>query len=282
MLDFFAAFVRPVGNTIAIADLVELMGMMDVDEQAVRSSVSRLKRRGWLDSTKVNGRVGYRISDSSLAELREGDERVFHLEPADLADGWCIVTFSIPESRRSKRHKLRSKLTWWGFGNVIPGVWIAPQRARVYALRIIAELGLEHDASVFDAKYSSSIPLAEFVQGAWDFAAISVRYGAFVDKYADRADRLRASPAPPDGQQAFVEYLGMLNEWRSIPFLDPGLPLEVLPDNWQGLEATRLFHDVSSVLLEPALEFVRTVVGVTSLAPLPPGQLRAPLENKHT
>lgn len=260
MLDLFAAFVRPIGSEIAIADLVELMGLMGVDEQAVRSAVSRLKRKGWLESATLGGRVGYRISASALAELNEGDERVYHLEPADLGDGWCVVTFSIPESRRAKRHKLRSKLTWWGFGNVIPGVWIAPSRARSYALRIIDQLRLEPYATVFDAQYASTTPLQDFVQSAWDFTTLSVRYEQFIDKHASLAKPSHKAAHPLTDEQAFICYLSMLNSWRSIPFLDPGLPLDLLPAGWRGLDATLLFHELTEQLFAPALSFVRTVV----------------------
>jgi len=58
ILDFFAAYVRRFDNRIAIAHLIELMAELDMDEQTVRSSVSRLKRKGWLLPERVGGPVG--------------------------------------------------------------------------------------------------------------------------------------------------------------------------------------------------------------------------------
>src|SRR4051794_38048648 len=46
LMTFFGAFLRRLGGWIAVADLVALMGDLELDEQAVRSAVSRLKRRG--------------------------------------------------------------------------------------------------------------------------------------------------------------------------------------------------------------------------------------------
>ena len=47
-------------------------------------------------------------------------------EPALLTDGWVLLSFSMPEEERDKRHVLRSKLMWLGLGNVSSGLWIGP------------------------------------------------------------------------------------------------------------------------------------------------------------
>ena len=41
LMTFFGAFLRRLGGWIAVADLVALMGDLGLDEQAVRSAVSR-------------------------------------------------------------------------------------------------------------------------------------------------------------------------------------------------------------------------------------------------
>jgi phenylacetic acid degradation operon negative regulatory protein len=44
----------------------------------------------------------------------------------------------------------------------------------------------------------------------------------------------------------------MLTAWRRLPYLDPGLPLALLPDDWPGVQAGDLFTDLDSRLREPA------------------------------
>jgi len=34
-----------------------------------------------------------------------------------------------------------------------------------------------------------------------------------------------------------------VQEWRRFPFLDPGLPPELLPTGWSGARAFELFHE---------------------------------------
>lgn len=261
ILDFFAAFVRRLDNHIAIAHLVQLMRDVALDEQTVRSSVSRLKRRGWVLPDRVNGLAGYRISDSALASLAEGDARVFRTEPALLEDGWCIVFFSIPASLAKSRHALRSRLTWWGFGNPAPGVWIAPHRSHSYAERIIEELDLGRYSAVFGGDYLGVEELDGFINRAWNFSRLSARYSGFIDQHAEVVARWNDGRRKLGPREAFVDYLTTLNAWRSIPFLDPGLPPELLPDNWRGEEAINLFQEIERTLNERAMEYVLGVIG---------------------
>lgn len=261
ILDFFAAFVRPLGNRVAIAHLVRLMAELEMDEQTVRSSVSRLKRKGWLEPDRLDGLPGYRISPSALLDLAEGDSRVYHLQPVDIDDGWCLVTFSVPEPRKTQRHILRSRLTWWGFGNPMPGVWIAPQRSAGYAIRTIESLDLGRYASVFHSQYAGIDTLQDFIGRAWDFEKLSARYEVFLTQTRPIQHRWKDGAPSGADPHAFVDYLHVLNSWRSIPFLDPGLPPALLPAKWKGQEAITLFQSLTDRLFEPALSHVQEVTG---------------------
>src|SRR5919206_61482 len=57
-MTFFGAFLRRLGGWIAVADLVALMGDLGLDPQAVRSAVSRLKRRGVIAPQRRGGAAG--------------------------------------------------------------------------------------------------------------------------------------------------------------------------------------------------------------------------------
>src|SRR6266498_1761766 len=46
ILDLYGAYIRRLGGWMAVSNLITLMGQLGVDEQAVRSAVSRMTRRG--------------------------------------------------------------------------------------------------------------------------------------------------------------------------------------------------------------------------------------------
>ena len=126
IVTIYGLYARAEHNWLSVASLVRLMADLGVDGPAVRSSVSRLKRRDTLRSLRLDGAAGYALSPSSLEVLREGDARIFDRRRATLEDGWVLVVFSVPERERDKRHELRTWLTRLGFGTAAPGVWVAP------------------------------------------------------------------------------------------------------------------------------------------------------------
>ncbi|HEU5031790.1 MAG TPA: PaaX family transcriptional regulator C-terminal domain-containing protein [Spirillospora sp.] len=257
----YGAFVRRLGGWIPIADLIVLMGELGVDSQTVRSTVSRLKKRGDLVQERRNS-TGYRLSPEMLPVYQEGDRRIFMtLEPARLEDGWVMAVFSVPESERAHRHQLRSRLAWLGFGTIAPGVWIAPARMLDDAYNTLDRAGLSEYVHLFTTRYAAYADLHAAVGSWWDFAAIEERYAGFIVGYADVARRLEMQPAIDD-VQAFRDYVPMLTRWRRLPYLDPGLPAELLPDDWNAIEARRIFVTLQDLLVRPSLNYVQKVTGL--------------------
>ena len=254
ILTFYGAFVRRLDGWVAVADLIELMGEVGLDAQAVRAATSRLKRRGWLVPGRHGTVAGYALSDPARAALADGDERIYKAQqPAELADGWALVVFSVPESERSKRHLLRSRLTWLGFGSDAPGVWIGPSRLMPAARTMLTELGLERYVDLYEAAYTGFDDCRRLVERCWDLAELGRRYAAFRGRWEPVLAGVRGNP---DERGAFTDYLTALDQWRGLPFLDPGLPSELLPAGWEGQAASTLFHALLQRLEPAAFRYV--------------------------
>lgn len=271
LLDVYAAFVRPLGNWIAVADLVRLMAALDVDEQAVRSSVSRFTRRGLLLREVRRDQVGYALSERALDLLAEGDLRIYDgLEPARLEDGWALATFSIPEEARAERHQLRTRLTWLGYGNVGAGLWIAPRRVLDRTLAMVAELGLEDHVDVFVAHYAAFDDVGALVGRCWDLDRLREVYRDFLattatvlEGRAEEGMESGGDRADDTAEAAFADYVAVLHEWRKLPYLDPGLPRELLPEDWEGAQAAERFAAIRSRLEGPARRYVEEIVATS-------------------
>ncbi|MFI6321474.1 PaaX family transcriptional regulator C-terminal domain-containing protein [Nonomuraea sp. NPDC050556] len=245
----YGEFVRKLGGWISIADLIVLMEELGVDSQAVRSAISRLKKSGTLVQERRKS-VGYVLGPDMGPVFDEGDRRIFgHLQPARLEDGWVMAVFSVPEAERAHRHQLRSRLTWLGFGNVSPGVWIAPARLLDDARQMLRRVDLTDYVHLFTTSYEAFAPLEDAVRTWWDFPAIEKQYATFTDTYAPT--QTDVSPAA-----AFRAYVPMLTEWRRLPYLDPGLPTSLLPQDWNAVAARETFQRLHSSLAEPSKEFV--------------------------
>ncbi|WP_256328455.1 PaaX family transcriptional regulator C-terminal domain-containing protein [Nocardioides sp. YR527] len=252
VVTFLGAVVRPLGDWMPIAGAIDLLAQVGLDAPSVRTAVHRLKGNGWLDSETRAGTRGYALTETALTTLAAGDEVIWHARtPADLADGWCIVNFGVPESMRAKRHQLRAHLSHLGFGNVGTALWIAPARMRDAAERAVTELELESYAAIFVGGYHGTQDLTELLYSSWDLEAIDQSYREFVAAHSDLARQLQNTNL--SGRDAFVTYLDVVGRWRKLPFRDPGLPHDVLAPDWSAPAAVSLFERLVDALEKPAL-----------------------------
>lgn len=239
----YGLYARDEQNWLSVAALVRLMAELDVDAAAVRSSVSRLKKRNILCSLKHDGQVGYALSAQTVELLREGDVRIFDRPRATADDGWLVVVFSVPESERAKRHALRTQLGRLGFGSAAPGVWIAPGPLYEETLHALERAGLSTYTEFFRGDYLGVAATSDRVREWWDLDTVDGLYREFIALYEPVRDT-----AADDAAEAFRTYVPMLTRWRRLPYLDPGLPLAYLPDNWSGIAAGELFAELDKRL----------------------------------
>jgi phenylacetic acid degradation operon negative regulatory protein len=229
------------------------MGDLGLDAQAVRSAVSRLKRRGVIAPERRGGAAGYRLTERGLAILEAGDARIYGRDGAG-GGAWLLVVFSIPETRRALRHKLRTRLQWLGLGTVAAGVWIAPAHAEGEVARVVDELDVGGHVELFRGRHlGASGAVADW----WDLDAIAAEYRAYVAAWEPALD---GAGARTDAE-AFAGQVGQLDAWRRIPFHDPGLPPAVLPDDWPGAHAWAVFRALDRRLSRAALRHVEARVG---------------------
>lgn len=262
IITLFGFYGRSNGGALPVSGLIRLMAHLGVDAPAVRSSISRLKKRGVLDSVKVSGLSGYAVAPGLEEAFLEGDERIFRSRRAALTDSWILAVFTVPEKQRHLRHQIRSGLIRMGFGAVAPGVWIAPEHLRDAAHAYMDRHDLSPYIDWFRGDYLGARPMSGAVGQWWDLGALEAQYADFASRYALVRDRwAEGVGADGDGERAaFADYIPMVTEWRRLPYLDPGLPLEMLPEGWRGLVAEQLFGELHGLLKGPADAHARRVL----------------------
>ena len=251
IVSLYGLYAREHGSWLSVAAVVRLMAALGVEEPAVRSSISRLKRRGLLDARRVEGVAGYALTEVAQEILADGDARIFGRRRADEADGWLLVVFSVPESERDRRHQLRSQLTRLGFGTVAPGVWVAPGHLADEAAEVLDRRGLAGYVELFRGAHLGDV--RDQVARWWDLDQLHGRYAEFLD----RQEPVRARVDPG---QSFADYVRLLTDGRRLPYADPGLPLDLLPADWNGARAADLFGELSERLADPAHDHARRLI----------------------
>jgi phenylacetic acid degradation operon negative regulatory protein len=262
IVSFFGAYGRELGGWIAVADLVTLLGRLGVDAPAVRSAVSRQKQRGFLQARQAGGVAGYSLSEEAEQILADGDRRIYLRQNVQLSDGWVLAVFSVPETERHRRHLLRSRLSRLGFGTTAPGVWIAPSHLAQEARHTLERLELAPYVDLFHADYLAYADLRDAAARWWDLGAVQAGYAEFSAQFlATESESESASESDAaDDAAAFATYLLALDAWRRMPYRDPGLPPELLPEDWQGTRAADIFFGLHDRLRGRGLSYVKSVV----------------------
>ncbi|MFE4536952.1 PaaX family transcriptional regulator C-terminal domain-containing protein [Streptomyces scopuliridis] len=267
IVTLYGAYGRtPEDTPLAVAELIRLLGALGVDAPSVRSSVSRLKRRGLLVPERTaRGAAGYTLSAEARQLLDDGDRRIYAGPAPELSDGWVLAVFTVPESERHKRHLLRSRLGRLGFGTAAPGVWIAPGRLYEETRHTLRRLGLDSYVDLFSGRHLGFEATADAVARWWDLDAIATQHEEFLDAHEPVLRAWDGRGAGSDGgpgvaEDAYRDYLLALDSWRQLPYADPGLPAELLPENWPGERSAEVFGRLHTRLRDLGLAFVERPV----------------------
>ncbi|MER6261459.1 MULTISPECIES: PaaX family transcriptional regulator [Streptomyces] len=254
IVTLYGAYGRFMPGPVPVAELIRLLAAVGVDAPSVRSSVSRLKRRGLLlPARTASGAAGYELSAEARQLLEDGDRRIYATAPPR-DEGWVLAVFSVPESERQKRHVLRSRLAGLGFGTAAPGVWIAPARLYEETRHALRRLQLDPYVDFFRGEHLGFAPTAESVARWWDLAATAKEHERFLDVHAPvlHAWEQRADTPP---EEAYRDYLLALDSWRHLPYTDPGLPTHLLPADWPGVRSAEVFTALHERLRDAGAEF---------------------------
>lgn len=239
--------------------LVDLLAEFGVSVPGARAALSRLARRGLLSSSKTGRRTYYRLTEQARHILTTGLDRIvsFGSDPEPWDGQWTSVAFSVPEHQRSIRHQLRAKLRWLGFAPLYDGLWVSPRPLGSEVKAILDEVAVASATVLIGREFGTGVEYGHPID-AWDLDGVRAQYLEFIARMEPiRARLLAGSVSPSEALQARTR---VMDEWRSMPNIDPELPAELLPSQWPRADARAIFRAVYDGLGDPATVRVRQIV----------------------
>lgn len=239
LLTVLGELVLPSGGAAWAQTLVSALGHLGVEERNARQAVARLAERGVLAGEREGRRTRWRLTPAGTELLTEGTRRIYEFGAAgDAWDGrWLVVLCSVPEDQRAKRHQLRSRLGFAGFGFLGPGVAITAHLGRErLANEVLKDLDLVPGAVVLRAEAGDLVPAEELLERAWDLEGLAETYREFLVAFGGRRE-------PQGDEVRFAALVELVHRWRRFPFVDPEIPDRLLSPAWPGREAKRLFDE---------------------------------------
>lgn len=243
VVDLYGDHLRDRGWWAPVASVVTLASTCDVQSAATRTAVSRLVREGWLTAEGRDGARGYAATAHARQRLTAAHDRIYADRPRPWDGTWHVVAVDGGGDRR-RRDRVAASLTYLGYARLGTGTWISPWPSEELDDALTAQ-----DASWtgWTARPDREDPV-RLTARLWDLDELATAYRSFSASLPSTGS---IDALHPDAAYRLRTLL--VHEWRKFLFHDPGLPLEVLPDDWPGLSARARFLEISS-LLRPAAE----------------------------
>ncbi len=233
-----------------IGALIRLMAEFGLSEQAVRQAVSRMARQGWLAARKDGSRSFYALTERGRGRVEAISPRIYG--PVVEWDGrWRTLTYGVAESNRAGRDGLRKDLAVLGWAPLSASTWLCPNDALDAARSAAQANGVLECVDFFLAEYAGPHTDRQLLERCWNLPDIAAAYRAFIGAYEPRLRAERLERALRD-DEAFVERMWLVHDYRKFTYVDPGLPSTLLPPHWPGTFAGALFREYYALISRKA------------------------------
>jgi phenylacetic acid degradation operon negative regulatory protein len=239
LFDLFGDYVEHRDRELWTGSIIALAAEFGLTERAIRSALLRLQRDGWLDVRRSGGRSWYGLTDAGRDLIDRGRERIMRGPEREWDGRWMVLTYTIPEVRRELRDRLRAELSWLGFGGLGSGVFVSPHDRRDDLQALAHRHGLDSQMTVFWAEHVWPGDNRALAARCWDLQGLNARYRDFIETFDPYCDVSGLTD-----RECLAARFRLIGGYRRFPFLDPGLPDDLLPGDWLGHRAAALFHDL--------------------------------------
>jgi phenylacetic acid degradation operon negative regulatory protein len=252
LLTVLGEYALPTRDAIWQETLVRSLEALEHKPQSARQALARSVAGGWLTRERHGRRARLSLTTATAEILSTGAARIYSFGDDWNWDGkWLLVVLRVPEHRRDLRNRMRTRLEWAGFGSIGGGLWITPHADREGEIRVPRDSDGAVELLTFDARLAGFGDPRVVVSGAWDLEDVAAEYESFVREFG----RLR--PRTPEA--VFRAQTMLVHEWRKFPFLDPDLPVDLLPSNWPRQRAREVFRERHDAWTRLAQDYFRSI-----------------------
>jgi phenylacetic acid degradation operon negative regulatory protein len=223
--------------------IVRVLRDLGMTETAARGALTRLRQAGRIEAVRSGRTVYYHLTDASILVIEEMTRRITGEAP-DWDGTFHGLLYSIPERHRAYRDYLRRVATLAGFGLLRPGLLVSPWADRYPIDRGIARAPA--GSRILRLELQVPRDRARDVAGeAWELPKLATMYrrkAALLDRTTQRL-----TARAPTGRQALRTFATTMESVFETVVIDPGLPAELLPEDWPKAslaEAMERFYPV--------------------------------------
>ena len=213
---FYFAEISPLGHPTNLrkAGYLARRNLEKFNYLTIKQTIYKIKSEGWIEE--------------DLTLTKEGRERLENLIPVYFKkrkwDGnWYLVSYDIPENKRRYRDILRENLKRLGLGEMHASLWISPFNFLEDIEKIVKNYNLSTFVILAVSDKVGKEESRIFADKIWKLKDINKAYQSIIKK---------AQKTNP--RNLIFRYLSILRS-------DPQLPVDLLPEDWEGDAAYSIF-----------------------------------------
>lgn len=214
---------RDEGQRISGADLGEITGAIGIRAEAVRVALHRLRKDGWIESTRDGRTSLYGLTAPARAEARTAARRIYGPAPADPGLWHVLIA---PDTPPGEGYVTLD-------GNACLGPGPAPDIPGAFTLE------------------GTAPHIPEAIRTNWMPDALATEFAHLERLLAGLASAL-PDPLPAD---PWAELLALrilvIHHWRRLVLRLPPLPDSAMPTGWRGPACRALVADLTGRLGKP-------------------------------
>lgn len=180
----------------------------------------------------------YNLTEKGLDELVLGFP-FFRFLKREWDGKWRILSYEIPEQRRELRDRLRRHVAGWGLGPWHRSFWLTPHPIVENLKRLVTGKEEEKYIQAFESDHSFGNQDV-LIEKVWGKTTLDKKYRELFKQWhltlsqdAEKTQKLK---------KVVRDYVSVLRE-------DPGLPKNLMGENWIGFEAFNIFKEIRNILL---------------------------------
>jgi len=241
IITLFGDAIVPRGGVIGLASIQEIFAQMQIEENAVRTAMSRLAKEGWLKRIKHGRQSFYKLAPEGMGQFESATQRIYAKEDKHWPGEFDLVIVKPLGSKA--RDTFKAKMIELGFGSPASDVYIRPACDQ--------PIPTDDTIAMLKSQSQSNEMLRQLVDASWPIESLQAGYESILTKYKSALKGVNAATniTPMD---ALVLRTLLIHDWRRVVLKDVELPDALRPDDWAGERARKMVGALYHGLLEPS------------------------------
>ena len=239
IITLFGDVISQHGRDVWLGSIIENLADFGLNARQIRTAISRLVQEDWLQSEQRGRRSYYSFTDTGRRRFERVANRIYAGRLPEWNGQWTFVFLSLMES--VKRDHLRRELSWQGFGQITPGVFIHPSANDEVLTEIMTDAAVSEDVVVMRGnthELTSQAALENTTFRAWKLNETQALFEDFCEYFS--AELHRATQRSLADAQLFQLRLLVIHEYRRLLLKTTALPRDLLPVGWPGEKALEI------------------------------------------